>query len=426
MKHFGAVSAPSPSHVMSFGAIGRKLQEQGHRCTLFGIPEIEDLALKEGLDFCPLGNAGEHALSNHVKEMGQQRGFSSTTVRSGMKHLTASAAFLCEKLRTPMRASQVDCMMVDQMEPAAASACEAEGIPFVTICNGLPINEEPNLPPWFLPWAYWKNPLGRARNSLAYKIRDLVIAPLHRVLNTYRRSWNLPAYRKPEDSLSPFAQVTQLVRELDLPRTRLPRCFHYTGPFREPLHREVPFPYERLNGQPIIYASLGTILDGSTGLWRTIAESCAGLPAQLVLSLGGRGRAENYADMMGDPLVVTYAPQRYLLKQAQLVISPAGLNTTLEALGEGIPLVALPTLNDQFGVAARVQYAGVGKVVPIAKCRTALLRTAVESVLYDRRFSKEASRIQKAILESGGVTEAARVVGQVAVTGKPVLAEATA
>lgn len=44
----------------------------------------------------------------------------------------------------------------------------------------------------------------------------------------------------------------------------------------------------------------------------------------------------------GDPVVVRYAPQVELVKRAAAVITHAGLNTVLETLAEGVPLVALP------------------------------------------------------------------------------------
>lgn len=45
-----------------------------------------------------------------------------------------------------------------------------------------------------------------------------------------------------------------------------------------------------------------------------------------------------------------------VVKRAAAVITHAGLNTVLESLAAGVPLVTLPLGNDQPGVAARVQH----------------------------------------------------------------------
>ena len=62
---------------------------------------------------------------------------------------------------------------------------------------------------------------------------------------------------------------------------------------------------------------------------------------------------------------VRYAPQLELVKRAAAVVTHAGLNTTLESLAEGVPLVAIPQGNDQPGVAARIAHHGAGVVVPL-------------------------------------------------------------
>jgi len=57
--------------------------------------------------------------------------------------------------------------------------------------------------------------------------------------------------------------------------------------------------------------------------------------------------AETLAPRLGQPLVVDYVPQRALLRRAMLTINCAGLNTTLDSLTCGVPLVAIPVGEDQ-------------------------------------------------------------------------------
>ena len=57
------------------------------------------------------------------------------------------------------------------------------------------------------------------------------------------------------------------------------------------------------------------------------------------------------------------------------------MNTTLESLAEGLPLVVLPIANDQPGIAARVAHLGIGKFIPVQKLTAVMLRQAVCRVL---------------------------------------------
>jgi zeaxanthin glucosyltransferase len=52
--------------------------------------------------------------------------------------------------------------------------------------------------------------------------------------------------------------------------------------------------------------------------------------------------------------VTDFAPQQAVLARADLCITHAGLNTVLDALVAGVPLLALPIAFDQPGVAARI------------------------------------------------------------------------
>jgi MGT family glycosyltransferase len=154
---------------------------------------------------------------------------------------------------------------------------------------------------------------------------------------------------------------------------------------------------------------MGTLQNGSEHIFQTIAEACCGLDAQLVLSMGGRDPAQ-IGDLPGHPVVVRYAPQLQILKRAAAVITHAGLNTTLESLTEGVPLVAIPLGNDQPGVAARIAYHQAGVVIPLRKLRVNRLRGAIDAVLRQEIYRSRARRLQAAIQEANGLEMATDVI----------------
>ena len=127
--------------------------------------------------------------------------------------------------------------------------------------------------------------------------------------------------------------------------------------------------------------------------------------------------------MPGNPLVVRAAPQLELLDRAALTITHAGMNTTMESLARGVPLVAIPITNDQPAVAARIAWTGAGLVVPPWRLTPKRLRAAVARVLAEPSFTANAARLQAAIARAGGVSKAADVVERLLQTGQPVLAE---
>jgi MGT family glycosyltransferase len=141
-----------------------------------------------------------------------------------------------------------------------------------------------------------------------------------------------------------------------------------------------------------------------------MAEACAGLDVQLVISLGGGQNPALLDDLPGDPVVVGYAPQLDLIRQSALTISHGGLNTVLESLAWGVPMVVLPVTYDQPGVGARVESAGAGRSVPVARMTLERLSIAVKTVLRDPGFRARASLLRSRIEAADGLNRAADVI----------------
>jgi zeaxanthin glucosyltransferase len=111
------------------------------------------------------------------------------------------------------------------------------------------------------------------------------------------------------------------------------------------------------------------------------------LDAQLVIALGGGSNPASLPHLPGSPLVVGYAPQLELLQRATLTITHAGMNTALESLNNGLPMVAIPIANDQPGVAARIACTGAGEVITLGKLTSYRLQAAVQRVLTEDSYS---------------------------------------
>jgi len=427
MAHIGIICVPGPSHITTFGTLGRELRKRGHYVTLFGIPDTESRARLQGLEFqvigatdYPLGSKAETfpALPNTTTtEYTQEKVTDSMTRRTNM---------ICRDAPGSLKEAGVEILLVDQLEPAGGTVAEFLGIPFITVCCSLALNREISIPPAAIPWLWRYQKTWRAylRNWIGHYLVDFIgVRPVNAVLNKYRQQWNLPILHCAEDSFSRLAQISQLTAEFDFPRTRLPEHFHYTGPFRTSSPEAGTFPYEQLTGQPLIYASLGTELGRKyEKIFYYIAEACQDLDCQLVITYGGQTGSNTAQRLPGTPLVVSYAPQLELLARAKLTITHAGLNTVLESLSKGVPLVAIPIMYDHPGMAARIIWTGTGEIVRLKRLSVPRLRAAIQRVLTEPSYAQNAARLQASILQSGGVVRAADIVEQVIETGKPVFA----
>jgi MGT family glycosyltransferase len=331
------------------------------------------------------------------------------------------AAMCLREAPEAIKEAGVEALLVDQVSPEGGTVAEYLDIPFVSVCSALMLNRDTSLPPFNTPWSYSPAWWAQLRNRAGYNLLDRIGKPIRDVIAQYRREWNLLPHSNYNDTHSQLAQLSQQPAEFEFPRQDLPKVFHFTGPYHNPVSREpIPFLFEKLTGQPLIYASMGTVQNRLIGIFQDIASACQGLDAQLVISLGGSATPESLPELSGSPLVVGYAPQLELLQKASLTITHAGLNTTLESLSNGVPMVAIPITNDQPGVGARIAWTGTGEVVPLARLSVPKLQSAIQRVLTEESYTNNASRLQDAIARAGGVHRAADIVEQVISTGKPV------
>ncbi|MEG4146596.1 hypothetical protein [Microcoleus sp. Pol12B5] len=99
------------------------------------------------------------------------------------------------------------------------------------------------------------------------------------------------------------------------------------------------------------------------------------------------------------------------------------MNTTLESLSNGVPMVAIPVANYQPGVAAQIAWTGVGEVVSLKELILPKVRSTIETVLTQESYKQRPIALQDAIGRSGGVKKAADIIEHVVLTRKQILAE---
>jgi MGT family glycosyltransferase len=415
MTHrYGIVTPPAIGHLNPMVALALELKRRGHGVVVFtvadGARKLTGLPLESvtiGSTVFPPG-----AVEEAYVTLGRLSGRAG--LRFSVDYFRREQAMLHAELPDAVRRAAIDVLLVDQLSPAAGTVADLLHLPFVTIANALPVNREPAVPPYFTGWLPGRGPWPRWRNQLGNLLLDRLTEPLWRDLQEQRERLGLRPHRQKVDALSPRLQLAQLPAAFDFPRERLPPQFHYVGRLadpsgQEPLLRDVvAFPWERLDGRPLLYASLGTLQIGRPELFALIAEACAPLDGQLVISMGNPMSVP--LELPGDPLVVAYAPHQQLIDRSALVITHGGLNTTLTALGCGVPVLAIPITNEQPGIAARLAYSGAGRALPVQKLGVAKLRAMVSEMLSGSSYKTNAQRLQRECNAAGGVSKAAELI----------------
>ncbi|MGF1576106.1 MAG: glycosyltransferase [Cyanophyceae cyanobacterium] len=412
-QHFSIFCFPSTGHLNTFIPLGHELQQRGHRVTLVGVLDVKATVLAAGLGFQPIGEQTFPigTVAARLSQLGTLKGLAATRHTS---QLVYDLAEIClQEGPVILQRIGVGACIVDQVTSEGGTVADALGLPFVSVCSALALNWHVEVPPCFTPWGYSKYPWAQLRNFMAYLWLYRLTSPLRHRIAAVRQQRQLPPHEDPNDAYSQLAQISQQPLEFEFPRQHLPQNFYFTGPFHRasPL-APPPFPFETLTGQPLIYASLGTLQNQLPGVFETIAIACQGLNVQLVIALGRTLHPDLLPTFPGNPIVVDYAPQVALIQRSALVITHGGLNTALECLTYGVPMVAIPITNDQLGVSARIAWAGVGQMIALKRLTVQRLHQAIQTVITEPSYRGNAARLQKAIDQAGGVAKAADIIEQ--------------
>jgi zeaxanthin glucosyltransferase len=398
-------------------ALARKLKSRGHEIVFIGVPDAGPTVRAAGLNFVsyceeefPAG-----ACASALAPVARIHGMEATrwTIAGAGRAFFQAAS---QHLPRVLAETGVEAVVLDTihmyLEVVPMSLC----IPYAHVWAILNIDFSGTTLPSVVSRRYQDNPEGRARNIEELRKSDNAFFGLVQPLaEEYAEQAGLKLdWSNPPATVSrnAAAVVSQTLEEFDFPGIPWPSQFHYAGPFFDEAGRKpIPFPWGKLDGRPLVYASLGTLVNGLDSIYKTILPAVARMSEiQVVLAKGNNIELADLGPIPSNVIVVDRAPQIELLKRTALSITHAGLNTALESLAYGVPMVAIPIGYDQFGVAARIAYHGVGESLEVDGLSVDALHALIQRVLYTRSYREKAQYFKNIISQRRGLEVAAETI----------------
>jgi len=350
-------------------------------------------------------------INENLPEMSKKQGEDALQL-SFRSVLTQTEAIL-KSLPAIVRANGIDALIIDTVQFYAELGAMQLGMPYVHVSNCVHFDYAGYTPLCLYGWPHETTPAALARNREGVAKWANLLNSVNGGIKAHAESIGLKIdWNSLASTFSPLALITQVPRAFDFESSHWPSQLHHTGPFHNGKGREnVDFPWERLTGEPLVYASMGTILNGQVDVFRTIVAAVAkNKNLQLVLSIGDQVDPKRIGPVPNNAIVVKRAPQLELLKRATVCITHAGLNTVLESLAQGVPQLAIPITYDQPGVAARIAHKKTGVVTSLDKTTADHLASLLNEVLTNPTYRENARTLQKAITEANGLSVAADLI----------------
>jgi MGT family glycosyltransferase len=409
------VSLDVTGHLNPMIALARAVKARGHDVVCVALPAAKAAVAAAGLPFAPYGEA-EYSAEARRADLLRFSSLHGAEATACSGELTRAGVFTAFRhLPQTLRSLRPAAVVLDQVQFGLGLIPMHLGIPYAHVSMAIPFDVTGAVPLPLFDWPYSTAPEALARNREAAAQYQRAIQPMRSIADAYAVSAGIRVdWAAPWATESRLAWLSQMPREFDFPSSHWPRYFHYTGPWHDMQGRTpVGFPWHRLTGRPLVYASLGTLHNGMARQFGAILEAARANPGlQVVLSTGSHLDPKGLPPVPGNVLAVPYAPQLELLGRAAVCVTHAGLNTVLESLSHGVPMLALPVATDQPGIGARIRHTRTGISLPFASVTAAQISDAWRELLEDAAYRENAAAMQAAIRRADGLRNAAALLEQ--------------
>ena len=294
---------PGSGHFHPLVPTARALQRRGHEVAFAASPSFAPAIEGAGFEAHPAGPAWLEELSDPIMQKIMAGEFFVDLIRMGMVEGIIRAA----------KATGADAIVRGSGELGGLVAGAILELPVASAAPAAAKFYEPMIRP------------GVARAAAEHGLDgERVTAVDHEILRIDRTppSLEMPGYEAPPNAIN--------VR---------PEPFDPGG--------ELPAWFDAVGQRPLVYVTLGTVMNGNIPLFRLIADALANQPFDVVIALG-HGIPHNALGEVADNIRVGgFLPQARILERASVVVNHGGYGTVSAALSAGLPLFLLPMGADQ-------------------------------------------------------------------------------
>jgi len=179
--------------------------------------------------------------------------------------LRFSGLLIRAMLQEQSRAFGIDALVLDNFEFYGEVIPMRLGMPYAILSNALHFDYSGSTPLCVYGWAHENTPEAVKRNLQGVsKFTEMLIRSHAELIAQAEKAGIKANWEDPSSLFSDRPWITQCPREFDFESCHWPQQFHHAGPFHEGKGRmEMPFPWDQLTGEPIVYASMGTIQTGN-------------------------------------------------------------------------------------------------------------------------------------------------------------------
>ena len=164
------------------------------------------------------------------------------------------------------------------------------------------------------------------------------------------------------------------------------------------------------NGKPLLYSSLGTAFNNWPEYYPILFDAVRDLDINVFAALGAIDPA-SLKDIPSNVEVGQMVPQLDILSQASVFITHAGMGGTGEAIYYGVPMIAIPQMEEQAITARQIEKLGLGCAFLDKNAITSEgLKAAIVKLLTESSYKETAHAFSEDMRSLGGAKASAEAL----------------
>ena len=384
--HLAIVSLGAFGHINPTLSLTTELVNAGHRVTYFTTEDFRKVIEPTGAKFVPMkswmAENDKHNESKEEKKDGQEDNVAAVVP---FLFLNEAGAFI-EDVLNVLREDRPDAILHDFAGIAGTMAADILGIPNVMLYTSYPSNGSYSVAASFegIPADH---PLRIAADQIAdgyaekYGCRKMTVKEIfdgQGDLNLVMMQKRLvPNYETFDDSFV-FTGV-QIGKRSTFGTWQAPD-----------------------NGKPLLYSSLGTAFNNWPEYYPILFDAVRDLDINVFAALGAID-PESLTDVPANVELGKMVPQLDILSQASVFITHAGMGGTGESIYYGVPMIAIPQMDEQAITARQIERNGLGFALLDKEAITSeTLREKIQILLNDSSYKETVNEFSADMKALGG------------------------
>ena len=384
--HLAIVSLGAFGHINPTLSLTTELVNAGHRVTYFTTEDFRKVIEPTGAKFVPMkswmAENDKHNESKEEKNDGQEDNVAAVVP---FLFLNEAGAFI-EDVLSVLREDRPDAILHDFAGIAGTMAADILGIPNVMLYTSYPSNGSYSVAASFegIPADH---PLRIAADQIAdgyvekYGCRKMTVKEIfdgQGDLNLVMMQKRLvPNYETFDDSFV-FTGV-QIGKRSTFGTWQAPD-----------------------NGKPLLYSSLGTAFNNWPEYYPILFDAVRDLDINVFAALGAID-PESLTDVPANVELGKMVPQLDILSQASVFITHAGMGGTGESIYYGVPMIAIPQMDEQAITARQIERNGLGFALLDKEAITSeTLREKIQILLNDSSYKETVNEFSADMKALGG------------------------